>query len=109
MSPHNTFPSAISFPIPAATDQATQDHTTATGVSSSKLAIGFGIPTIVGYGGDACALLREPAAYAFFGTATQGAPQNPNLPSVNDYVYSSNSDDTASKSVSTGGNCLIAI
>ena len=107
VAPANNFTPANSFTITAGTNQATQDQPTATVVSSSNLAIGFGNPTNVGYGGDACALLREPAAYAFFGTATQGAPQNPNLPSVNDYVYSSNNADPASNSVLTGGNYLI--
>lgn len=105
--PTNNFSTGNTFTISAGFFTGTTDVPSASIVSASNLANLFGSPVAQSTASAACALNRVPSAWAYFGTATQGAPQSASLPQVGDYVYSTNNANPANNTIVGAGVYLV--
>lgn len=105
--PTNNFDNGNTFTISSSFNSGTTDTPSASIVSASNLANLFGSPIAQSAASAACALNRVPSAWAYFGTATQGAPSNPSLPQVGDYVYGTNNANPANNTIVGAGVYLV--
>ena len=104
--PTNNFSTGNTFTISAGFSTGTIDTPSASIVSASNLSALFGHPSSQPSSFIACALTRVPSAWAYFGTATQGAPSG-STPQQNDYVFTGNDPNPANNSKLAAGIYLV--